>query len=186
MVEGIATMIAKGTVPEPLKNKRIIALDLASLVAGARYRGEFEERLKTVINEAMRPEIILFIDEIHTLVGAGAAEGAVDGANILKPPLSRGELRLIGATTYKEYRKYIEKDSALERRFAKVLLEEPTPDACFGILQGIKARYEQFHNIEIEEEALRAAVDLSVRYLPEKFLPDKAIDLLDQRTIKRF
>ena len=180
VVEGIAALIAKGAVPQPLKNKRIIALDLASLVAGARYRGEFEERLKTVIVEAMRPEIILFIDEIHTRVGAGAAEGAVDGANILKPPLSRGELRLIGATTYKEYKKYIEKDSALERRFAKVALEEPSTEGCLEILRGIKERYEQFHGIVIEDAALNAAVELSIRYLPEKFLPDKAIDLLDE------
>lgn len=180
VVEGIACAIAKGEVPTLLKNKRIFALDMASLIAGAKYRGEFEERLRLVINEAMDPQVVLFIDEIHTLIGAGSAEGAVDGANILKPPLSRGEIRLIGATTFGEYKKYIEKDSALERRFAKVPLVEPTPEQCLVILRGIKERYERYHGIVLSDQVLRLAVELSVRHLPDRFLPDKAIDLLDE------
>ena len=180
VVEGLAWLIAQNKVPDLLKKKRIFSVDLSSLIAGARYRGEFEERLRDVINEAKSEEIILFIDEIHTLVGAGAAEGAVDGANILKPPLSRGEIRLIGATTFLEYKKYIEKDSALERRFAKIVLKEPDRECCIRIMQGIKERYERYHGIKIEDEALVAAVDLSIRFITDRFLPDKAIDLLDE------
>ena len=180
VVEGVAHLIAQNRVPDLLKNKTIFSLDLSALIAGARYRGEFEERLRSVINEAKNSDVILFVDEIHTLVGAGAAEGAVDGANILKPPLSRGEIRLIGATTFTEYKKYIERDSALERRFAKIYVNEPDRESTLTILRGIKERYEQYHGITIEDDALVASVDLSIRYLPERFLPDKAIDLLDE------
>ena len=184
IVEGIAAMIVKGDVPKSLRGKIIFSIDLSALVAGARYRGDFEERLRSVIEEAKNSEVILFIDEIHTLVGAGGAEGAVDGANILKPPLSRGEIRLIGATTYHEYKKYIEKDSALERRFAKIAVEEPSAAETVRILKGLKPRYEAFHGIVIDDEALQTAVDLSMRYLPERFLPDKALDLLDESSAR--
>ncbi len=181
VVEGLAKRIADGTVPAPLSNKLIISLDLASMVAGAKYRGEFEERMKAVIKEVEKnPSVILFIDEIHTLIGAGAAEGAVDAANILKPALARGEIQLIGATTISEYRKYIEKDAALERRFASVTVGEPTPDEAVQILLGLRDRYESHHKVKITDEAIHAAVSLSVRYIGDRYLPDKAIDLIDE------
>lgn len=180
VVEGIASMIVKKEVPKELWGKRIFSLDLPLLLAGAKYRGDFEERLKEVISEAKDPSVILFIDEIHTLIGAGASEGAVDGANILKPSLARGEIKVIGATTFSEYRKYIEKDQALERRFAKVLLPEPGKEEAKRILKGIKESYEKHHGVDISEEAVDAAVELSVRYIHDRFLPDKAIDLMDE------
>ncbi len=182
IVEGIAQRIAAGDVPESLKNKRLLALDLGALIAGAKYRGEFEDRLKAVLKEIERAEgnIILFIDEIHTLVGAGAAEGAVDASNMLKPALARGELRCIGATTLDEYRKYIEKDKALERRFQPVYVREPTVEETIAILRGIKEKYEVHHGIRIQDAALVAAARLSHRYITDRFLPDKAIDLVDE------
>lgn len=180
VVEGIASMIVNKEVPKELVGKRIFSLDLPLLLAGAKYRGDFEERLKDVIYEAKDPSVILFIDEIHTLIGAGASEGAVDGANILKPSLARGEIKVIGATTFSEYRKYIEKDQALERRFARVLLPEPSKEESKRILKGIKESYEKHHGIDISEEAVDAAVELSVRYIHDRFLPDKAIDLMDE------
>lgn len=181
VVEGLALMIVKGQVPSHLKSKRLLALDLPGLLAGAKYRGEFEERFKQLLHEVSSSEdVILFIDEIHTLVGAGAAEGAIDAANILKPALARGELQLIGATTHTEYRRYIEKDAALERRFQPIRLQPPDAQQCLLILKGLREKYEQFHGVIISDAALEAAVELSVRYLPERFLPDKAIDLLDE------
>ncbi|MCX7905947.1 MAG: ATP-dependent chaperone ClpB [Bacteroidetes bacterium] len=182
IVEGIAHRIAQGDVPESLRSKRILALDMGALIAGAKYRGEFEERLKAVVKEVVdsQGEIILFIDEIHTVVGAGAAEGAMDAANILKPPLARGELRTIGATTVDEYRKHIEKDPALERRFQPVWVDEPSPEEAISILRGLKERYETHHGVRITDAAIVAAVELSVRYIPDRFLPDKAIDLIDE------
>jgi len=182
IVEGLARRIADGDVPEGLKTKRIVALDLGSMVAGAKYRGEFEERLKAVLDEIKESEgeIITFLDELHTLVGAGAAEGAMDASNMLKPMLARGELRLIGATTLDEYRKHIEKDAALERRFQPVLVEPPTVDETIGILRGLKERYEVHHGVRITDSALVAAAVLSDRYIPARFLPDKAIDLIDE------
>ncbi|HET9261009.1 MAG TPA: ATP-dependent chaperone ClpB [Acidimicrobiia bacterium] len=182
IVEGLARRIADGDVPEGLKTKRIVALDLASMVAGAKYRGEFEERLKAVLDEIRQSEgeIITFLDELHTLVGAGAAEGAMDASNMLKPLLARGELRLIGATTLDEYRKHIEKDAALERRFQPVLVEAPTVEEAIGILRGLKERYEVHHGVRITDSALIAAVVLSDRYITARFLPDKAIDLIDE------
>ncbi len=182
IVEGLARRIADGDVPEGLKTKRIISLDLASMVAGAKYRGEFEERLKAVLEEirAAGGEIITFLDELHTLVGAGAAEGAMDASNMLKPMLARGELRLIGATTLDEYRKHIEKDAALERRFQPVLVEAPSVEETVGILRGLKERYEVHHGVRITDSALVAAAVLSDRYIPARFLPDKAIDLIDE------
>ncbi len=186
IVEGIAQRIAHGDVPESLKNKRLIQIEMASLVAGAKYRGEFEERLKAVLKEiqSAEGEIILFIDELHTMVGAGAAEGAVDAANMLKPMLARGELRLIGATTLDEYRKYIEKDKALERRFQPVLVDEPSVEDTISILRGLKERYEVHHGVRIADSALVAAATLSHRYISERFLPDKAIDLIDESAAK--
>ena len=170
-----------GDVPETLANKRVLTLDIGSLVAGTKYRGEFEERLKKIIEELRNPnDAILFIDELHTLVGAGAAEGAIDAANILKPPLARGELQCIGATTLDEYRKYIERDAALERRFQPVMVEEPTLEQTIDILLGIRERYEQHHKVQITDEAVRAAADLSIRYITDRHLPDKAIDLIDE------
>ena len=167
--------------PETLTDKRVLTLDIGSLVAGTKYRGEFEERLKKIIEELRSShDSVLFIDELHTLVGAGAAEGAIDAANILKPPLSRGELQCIGATTLDEYRKYIEKDAALERRFQPVMVDEPTVDEAVAILFGIRERYEEHHHVKISDEALRAAVDLRVRYVADRALPDKAIDLVDE------
>ena len=181
VVEGLAQRIADGNVPEMLLNKHIITLDISSMIAGAKYRGEFEERLKNVMNEvAKKPEIILFIDEIHTLVGAGAAEGAMDAANILKPALSRGEMQLIGATTINEYRQNIEKDAALERRFQSVMVGEPTADEAILILKGLRDKYEAHHKLKITDEAITAAVNLSKRYINDRYLPDKAIDLIDE------
>ncbi|MBS1588899.1 MAG: ATP-dependent chaperone ClpB [Bacteroidetes bacterium] len=186
IVEGLAHRIINGDVPENLKSKLIYALDMGSLMAGAKYRGEFEERLKGVIKEVAESngEIILFIDEIHTLIGAGAMEGAMDAANILKPALARGELRAIGATTLNEYQKYFEKDKALERRFQKVLVDEPTPEDAISILRGLKDRYENHHHVRIKDEAIIAAVELSNRYITDRFLPDKAIDLIDESAAK--
>ncbi len=181
VVEGLAAQIVAGKVPEPLINKRIIVLDIGSLVAGTKYRGEFEERLKKVIEEDKAAgNCILFIDEMQTIVGAGAAEGAVDAANILKPPLSRGELQCIGATTFDDYRKYIEKDPALERRFQSVLVAEPSAEETLAILRGISSRYEEFHHLTISDEALQSATSLAARYIPDRRLPDKAIDLIDE------
>jgi len=186
IAEGIAQRIAKGDVPESLKDKRILALDLASMVAGAKYRGEFEDRLKAVLKEveSAAGKVVLFIDELHTLVGAGAAEGAMDAANMLKPALARGELRAIGATTLDEYRKHIEKDAALERRFQPVLVTEPTVEDTIAILRGLKERYEVHHGIHIQDAALVAAATLSHRYISDRFLPDKAIDLVDEAASK--
>ncbi len=181
IVEGLAQRIAAGDVPETLMGKRLLTLDIGSLVAGTKYRGEFEERLKKIIDEVKNSgNCVLFIDELHTLVGAGAAEGAVDAANILKPSLARGELQTIGATTLDEFRKYIERDAALERRFQPVLVEEPSIEETIEILKGIKERYEQHHRLEISDEALKAAADLGSRYVPDRFMPDKAIDLVDE------
>ncbi|HEX2923678.1 MAG TPA: ATP-dependent Clp protease ATP-binding subunit [Chloroflexota bacterium] len=181
IVEGLAQRIANGDVPETLLGKRMLTLDIGSLVAGTKYRGEFEERLKKIIEEVKGSgNCVLFIDELHTLVGAGAAEGAVDAANILKPSLSRGELQTIGATTLDEYRKYIERDAALERRFQPVIVEEPSVEETFEILKGIKERYEAHHKLIISEEALKAAAELAARFIPDRFLPDKAIDLVDE------
>jgi ATP-dependent Clp protease ATP-binding subunit ClpC len=181
IVEGLAHRIVSGDVPETLEEKRLIALDMGSLVAGTKYRGEFEERLKKIIDEIKTAaNCVLFIDEFHTMVGAGAAEGAVDAANILKPSLGRGELQCIGATTLDDYRKYVERDAALERRFQPVLVEEPSTDDTLEILRGIKERYEEHHRLTISEEALNAAANLASRYIPDRFLPDKAIDLIDE------
>ncbi|MBE6677595.1 MAG: ATP-dependent Clp protease ATP-binding subunit [Ruminococcaceae bacterium] len=186
VAESLALRIAEGRVPPPLIGKRIMVLDIPSLVAGTKYRGEFEDKLRNIIEETRQAEdVILFADEIHTIVGAGAAEGAIDAANILKPYLARGEIRLIGATTLKEYKKYIEKDGALERRFQCVLLEEPDREACLRILKGLRRRYEVHHGVIINDEALEAAIDLSVRYIGERALPDKAIDLMDEGAARR-
>ena len=186
IVEGLAQRILRGDVPENLKNKQLFSLDMGALVAGAKYKGEFEERLKSVINEVTKSEgnIILFIDEIHTLVGAGKSEGAMDAANILKPALARGELRSIGATTLDEYQKYFEKDKALERRFQTVMVNEPDILSSISILRGLKERYENHHQVRIKDEAIIAAVELSNRYITERFLPDKAIDLMDEAAAK--
>jgi endopeptidase clp ATP-binding chain B len=186
IAEGIAYRIVNGDVAENLKSKRIFSLDMGALIAGAKYKGEFEERLKAVVNEvvASEGEIVLFIDEIHTLVGAGGGEGAMDAANILKPALARGELRAIGATTFNEYQKYFEKDKALERRFQKVLVDEPSVEDAISILRGLKERYETHHSVRIKDEAIIAAVQLSHRYITDRFLPDKAIDLVDEAAAK--
>lgn len=185
VVEGIAALIASGDVPQSLRCKHIFSLNLTSMLAGAKYRGDFEERVKQCLDEAADDgNIILFIDELHTIVGAGAAEGAIDAANILKPQLARGEIQLIGATTITEFRKSIEKDAALERRFQQVMINEPTETEAIEILGGIKSVYEDFHNAVITDEAIKAAVELSVRYLPERYLPDKAIDLIDEAASK--
>ena len=184
-VEGLAQKIASGDVPEVLKDKRVVTLDISGMVAGAKYRGDFEERIKKALNEVKKAgDIILFIDEIHTIVGAGAAEGAIDAANILKPLLARGEIQLVGATTLNEYRKFIEKDSALERRFSPVTVNEPSEKDTVLILKGIRDKYEAHHNVKITDEAIEAAVKLSVRYVTDRFLPDKAIDLIDEASSK--
>ena len=181
VVEGLAQKIIAEDVPEMLKNKRVVSIDISSMVAGAKYRGDFEERIKKCLNEVKKAgDIILFIDEIHTIVGAGSAEGAIDAANILKPLLARGEIQLIGATTLNEYRKYIEKDAALERRFSPVTVNEPTAEDTVKILKGIRDKYEAHHNVKITDEAIEAAVKMSVRYINDRFLPDKAIDLIDE------
>lgn len=182
VVEGIAWRIMKGDVPESLKEKRLIELDMGSLIAGAKYRGEFEERLKSILDEVKKSDgqIILFIDEIHNLVGAGKTEGSMDAANLLKPMLARGELHCIGATTFNEYRKYIEKDAALERRFQKVQVAQPSVEDTISILRGLKDRFESYHGVRILDEALIAAATMSDRYITDRFLPDKAIDLVDE------
>ncbi|WP_304251887.1 ATP-dependent Clp protease ATP-binding subunit [Limosilactobacillus gastricus] len=181
IVEGLAQRIVKGSVPETLQNKRLISLDMGSLVAGTKFRGEFEDRLKKVINEiAEDGNVILFVDEIHTLIGAGGAEGAIDASNILKPALARGEIQLIGATTLDEYRKYVEKDAALERRFSTVMVEEPSTEETLTILEGLREQYQQYHQVEITDDALQSAVELSKRYINDRYLPDKAIDLMDE------
>lgn len=181
VVEGLAQMIASGDVPETIADKRVVTLDLSGMVAGSKYRGEFEERIKKVISEVVESgDVLLFIDEIHTIIGAGGAEGALDASNILKPSLARGEIQLIGATTINEYRKYIEKDSALERRFQPVTVDEPTEEESVAILKGLRSRYEEHHKVEITDNALEAAVKLSSRYINDRFLPDKAIDLIDE------
>lgn len=181
VVEGLAQMISVGDVPETIAGKRVMTLDLSGMVAGSKYRGEFEERIKKVISEVIESgDVLLFIDEIHTIIGAGGAEGALDASNILKPSLARGELQLIGATTINEYRKYIEKDAALERRFQPVVVDEPSEDESVAILKGLRSRYEEHHKVEITDDALEAAVKLSSRYITDRFLPDKAIDLIDE------
>ena len=181
VVEGLAEKIVDGDVPEILKNKRVVSIDISSMVAGAKYRGDFEERIKKSLNEVKKAgDVILFIDEIHTIVGAGSAEGAIDAANILKPLLARGEIQVIGATTLNEYRKYIEKDAALERRFQPIMVDEPSKEDTVLILKGIRDKYEAHHNVKITDEAIDAAVNLSIRYLNDRFLPDKAIDVIDE------
>lgn len=181
VAEGIAYLIAAGDVPDTVRDKRLLSLDLSSMVAGSKYRGEFEERIKKVIAEVKNAgNVILFVDELHTIIGAGGAEGAIDASNILKPSLSRGEIQMIGATTRTEYRKYIEKDAALERRFQPVYVEEPTNEETVEILKGLRPAYEEHHHVEISDQALETAVSLSVRYISDRFLPDKAIDLMDE------
>lgn len=185
VAEGLALRLASGAVPEPLRGKRLLALDLTAMVAGTKYRGEFEDRVNLILAEVRRAgNVILFLDELHNIVGAGSAEGAIDAANILKPALSRGEIQVVGATTLEEYRKYIEKDAALERRFQPVRVAEPTPAQALEILKGLRGRYEQYHGLTISDDALEAAVELSQRYLPARFLPDKAIDLVDEAAAK--
>src|SRR5215216_2642626 len=180
IVEGLAQRIVAGEVPDSIKGKRVVTLDMGALVAGTKYRGQFEERLKRVVDEIKETRCILFIDEFHTIIGAGGAEGTLDAANILKPALSRGELQTIGATTLDEYRKYIERDAALERRFQPVMVEQPSEEETIEILRGIKSRYEDFHQLQISDDAIKAAAHLSARYVPDRFLPDKAIDLIDE------
>lgn len=185
IAEGLAEKIVAGDVPETLKNKRVVSVDISSMVAGAKYRGDFEERIKKSLDEVRKAgDVILFIDEIHTIVGAGSAEGAVDAANILKPLLARGEIQVIGATTTNEYRKYIEKDAALERRFSPVTVEEPSEEDAIKILEGLRDKYEAHHNVKITDDAIKAAVDLSTRYVNDRYLPDKAIDLIDEAASK--
>ncbi len=185
VVEGLAQMIADGDVPETILEKRVVTLDLSGMVAGSKYRGEFEERIKRVLKEVMEDgQVLLFIDEIHTIIGAGGAEGAIDASNILKPSLARGEIQLIGATTIEEYRKYVEKDAALERRFQPVTVEEPGVEESIAILKGLRGRYEDHHKVTITDGALEAAAKLSARYINDRFLPDKAIDLIDEASSK--
>lgn len=185
IAEGLAQKIVAGEVPENLSHKRLMALDMGSLVAGTKYRGEFEDRLKKIIEEIYQDgEVILFIDELHTLIGAGGAEGAIDASNILKPALARGELQTLGATTFDEYQKYIESDAALERRFASVTVDEPTQEDAIAILNGIRPKFEEHHQVQIDDEAINAAVKLSSRYISDRFLPDKAIDLIDEAGAK--
>mgnify|MGYP004643196963 FL=1 len=185
VVEGLAQKIIEGNIPETLKGKRVVSIDISSMVAGAKYRGDFEERIKKSLNEAKKAgDVILFIDEIHTIVGAGSAEGAIDAANILKPLLARGEIQVIGATTLNEYRKYIEKDSALERRFQPIMVNEPSREDTIQIIKGIRDKYEAHHNVKISDSAIEIAVDLSIRYINDRFLPDKAIDVIDEASSK--
>ncbi len=185
VIEGLAQKIVEGNIPEILKNKRVVTLDISGMVAGAKYRGDFEERIKKALKEVRKAgDVILFIDEIHTIVGAGAAEGAIDAANILKPLLARGEVQIVGATTLNEYRKYIEKDSALERRFQPVTVDEPSIEDSIEILRGLRDKYEAHHNVKITDEAIESAVKLSSRYINDRFLPDKAIDLIDEASSK--
>jgi len=186
IAEGIAQRIVRGDVPENLKSRMIYSLDMGALIAGAKYKGEFEERLKSVVKEVIESagEVIMFIDEIHTLVGAGRSDGAMDAANILKPALARGELRAVGSTTLNEYQKYFEQDKALERRFQTVMVDEPSPSEAVSILRGLKERYENHHKVQIKDDAIIAAVDLSHRYITNRYLPDKAIDLIDEAASK--
>ena len=185
IVEGLAQRVADGNVPETIAEKRVVTLDLSGMVAGSKYRGEFEERIKKVVSEVIEDgNVLLFIDELHTIIGAGGAEGAIDASNILKPSLARGELQLVGATTIEEYRKYIENDAALERRFQPVMVDEPTEDEAYEILKGLRGRYEEHHKVTITDEALKAAVRLSARYINDRFLPDKAVDLIDEASSK--
>ena len=185
IAEGLAQRIIQGDIPETLKNKRVVSLDISGMVAGAKYRGDFEERIKKALNEVKKAgDVILFIDEIHTIVGAGSAEGAVDAANILKPLLARGEINVVGATTTNEYRKYIEKDAALERRFSTVMVEEPNKEDAIKILEGLRDKYEAHHNVKIPDESIKAAVEYSIRYVNDRYLPDKAIDLIDEAASK--
>ena len=185
IAEGLAQRIIQGDIPETLKNKRVVSLDISGMVAGAQYRGDFEERIKKALNEVKKAgDVILFIDEIHTIVGAGSAEGAVDAANILKPLLARGEINVVGATTTNEYRKYIEKDAALERRFSPVMVEEPNKEDAIKILEGLRDKYEAHHNVKIPDESIKAAVEYSIRYVNDRYLPDKAIDLIDEAASK--
>ena len=185
IAEGLAQRIIQGDIPETLKNKRVVTLDISGMVAGAKYRGDFEERIKKALNEVKKAgDVILFIDEIHTIVGAGSAEGAVDAANILKPLLARGEINVVGATTSNEYRNYIEKDAALERRFSPVMVEEPNKEDAIKILEGLRDKYEAHHNVKIPDESIKAAVEYSIRYVNDRYLPDKAIDLIDEAASK--